>query len=106
MRLLRRGVRRGGAVLSFAKMLCGSEINSFRLSSALSSAMNSNYDALLERLVGALREANLTQQDLSTLMGRSHTFLSKCESGERSLDVMELHQLADVYKKPVNQFLR
>jgi hypothetical protein len=39
-------------------------------------------------------------------MGRSHTFLSKCESGERSLDVMELLQLANIYKKPVNYFLR
>jgi hypothetical protein len=39
-------------------------------------------------------------------MGRSHTFLSKCESGERSLDVMELLQLANIYKKPVNHFLR
>jgi len=64
------------------------------------------YDALLERLITARREANLTQRDVSTLMGRSHTFLSKCESGERSLDVMELLQLANIYKKPVNHFLR
>ena len=64
------------------------------------------YDAFLERLIAARGEASLTQREVSTLMGRPHTFISKCESGERSVDVMELMQLAGIYKKPVTYFLR
>lgn len=64
------------------------------------------YDAFLERLIAARGEANLTQREVSALMDRPHTFLSKCESGERSVDVAELMQLASIYKKPINYFLR
>jgi hypothetical protein len=63
------------------------------------------YDGFLERLIAARQEADLTQRQVSTLMGRPHTFLSKCENGERSVDVMELLQLAQIYKKPVSHFL-
>lgn len=64
------------------------------------------YDAVLERLISARRQANLTQREVSALMDRPHTFLSKCESGERSIDVVELLQLAGIYKKPISYFLR
>ena len=64
------------------------------------------YDAFLERLIAARHQANLTQREVSALMSRPHTFLSKCESGERSVDVVELLELATIYKKPVNYFLR
>jgi transcriptional regulator with XRE-family HTH domain len=63
------------------------------------------YDALLVRLVAAREQANLTQREVSTMMERSHSFISKCESGERSIDVMELLHLARIYKKPVSHFL-
>lgn len=64
------------------------------------------YDAFLERLIAARSEANLTQREVSALMGRPHTFLSKCESGERSVDVAEFLQLTKIYKKPFSYFLQ
>ncbi|MGH9343785.1 MAG: helix-turn-helix domain-containing protein [Terriglobia bacterium] len=73
---------------------------------ARSMPLQEAYDAFLERLIAARREANLTQREVSALMGRPHTFLSKCESGERSVDVVELLQLAAIYQKPVSYFLR
>ncbi len=36
----------------------------------------------------------------------SHSFLSKCETGERSIDVMELLQLAELYGKSPEYFLK
>ena len=37
-------------------------------------------------------------------MGMPHSFLSKCEIGDRRVDVMEFLQLAQIYGKPL-QFL-
>lgn len=38
-------------------------------------------------------------------MGFSHSFLSKCETGERRIDMMELLQLAKLYRKSPQYFL-
>ena len=34
-----------------------------------------------------------------------HSFLSKCETGDRRVDVMEFLQLAQIYSKPLQYFL-
>lgn len=62
------------------------------------------YDTLLERLIAAREKAGLTQHQVSAMMGRSHNFMTRCESGDRSIDVMELLELAQIYKKPINHF--
>ncbi len=62
------------------------------------------YDILLERLVTAREEASLTQHEVSLLMGRSPNFITKCESGDRSIDVMELFELAKIYGKAIGHF--
>jgi transcriptional regulator with XRE-family HTH domain len=62
------------------------------------------YDTLIERLVAAREKAGLTQHEVSAMMGRSPNFMTKCESGDRSIDVMELMELAQIYKAPVSHF--
>jgi transcriptional regulator with XRE-family HTH domain len=37
-------------------------------------------------------------------MGKSSSFISKCELGERRLDYVELQKLAQIYRKPVSFF--
>jgi hypothetical protein len=34
----------------------------------------------------------------------AHSFINKCESGERAIDVAELWALAEIYGKPLNYF--
>ncbi|MEI9979984.1 MAG: helix-turn-helix transcriptional regulator [Edaphobacter sp.] len=63
------------------------------------------YDRFLEKLISAREEAGLTQREVSARMERSHSFLSKIETGERSLEVFELIQLAQLYEKPAQFFL-
>jgi transcriptional regulator with XRE-family HTH domain len=63
------------------------------------------YDRFLEKLTSAREEAGLTQREVSARMGRAHSFLSKCETGERSIEVFELIQLAQIYNKPPQFFL-
>ena len=59
----------------------------------------------IEEWIKARKEAGFTQREVSACMGRSHNFLTKCETGERSIDVMELLELAMLYRKPVTHFL-
>jgi transcriptional regulator with XRE-family HTH domain len=58
------------------------------------------YDAFLQKLKAAREEAGMTQREVSEKLGLSHTFLNKCETGERRVDVIELIQLAELYGKP------
>jgi hypothetical protein len=38
-------------------------------------------------------------------MGKAHSFVSKCELGERRVDVVELQKLAKIYGKSLLYFL-
>jgi transcriptional regulator with XRE-family HTH domain len=62
------------------------------------------YDRVLSRLVAARLESGLTQRDVSIRMGMSHSFLNKCESGERVIDIAELWELSRIYGKPLSYF--
>ncbi|HEV2709211.1 MAG TPA: helix-turn-helix transcriptional regulator [Edaphobacter sp.] len=63
------------------------------------------YDRFIEKLISAREEVGLTQREVSARMERAHSFLSKCETGERSIEVFELIQLAQIYAKPPQYFL-
>lgn len=63
------------------------------------------YDRFLQKLILAREEVGLTQREVSARMARPHSFLSKCETGERSIEVFELIQLAQIYKKSPQYFL-
>jgi transcriptional regulator with XRE-family HTH domain len=63
------------------------------------------YDRFLQKLASAREEAGFTQREVSELLGMAHSFLSKCETGDRRIDVLELIQLAELYGKPPQYFL-
>jgi transcriptional regulator with XRE-family HTH domain len=63
------------------------------------------YDGFLQKLASAREEAGLTQREVSLRLGMAHSFLSKCETGDCRIDVMELIQLAQLYGKPPQYFL-
>ena len=63
------------------------------------------YRAFLERLRHARREARLTQVDVSRSLRRPQSFVSKCESGERRVDAVELQEFARLYGKPLGFFI-
>ena len=71
----------------------------------MSSLHTSRYRQFLRRLKEARQEAGLTQVDAARALRRPQSFVSKCESGERRVDVIELEAFAKLYRKPLAFFL-
>ena len=69
------------------------------------SVYSARYQIFLERLRTARHKAGLTQSEVATRLGRPQSFVSKCESGERRVDVVELDDFAKIYGKPITYFL-
>lgn len=63
-----------------------------------------------ERLCALLRsyrvQAGLRQVDVAERLGTPQSFVSKYESGERRLDLIELRQLCAVLGVPLVEFVR
>lgn len=51
-------------------------------------------------------EAGLTQAQLADAVGRPQTWVSKCELGDRRVDIVELEDLAAALGKPLSWFAR
>ena len=63
------------------------------------------YQEFLKRLRQAREDAGLTQLEVAGRLGRPQSFVSKCESGERRVDVIELAWFAELYGKRVDYFV-
>lgn len=63
------------------------------------------YQAFLKRLIKARQDAGYLQGEVAERLGKSHSFISKCELGERRLDIIELQRIARIYGKTIGYFL-
>jgi transcriptional regulator with XRE-family HTH domain len=61
---------------------------------------------LLVLLRGVRVEAGLTQSELASRLGTDQTFISKYESGERRLDILELREVCQVIGIDFVAFIR
>jgi transcriptional regulator with XRE-family HTH domain len=71
----------------------------------LRSVYTTEYHAFLRRLRAARKEAGLSQVDVAKAMRRPQSWVSRCESGERRVDVIELQSFARLYKRPILYFV-
>lgn len=61
----------------------------------------------LLRLLKEVREkAGLTQEDLAARLGETQSFVSKCERGERRLDILEIRHFCKSIGIPFPQFCK
>lgn len=56
------------------------------------SIFSKDYAVFLVHLKAARRKSGLTQDELAKRLGQTQSFISKCERGERRIDVVELRQ--------------
>lgn len=66
---------------------------------------SNEYKVVLQRLRKARDEAGLTQVQVARKLNRHQSYVSKVESGERRVDVVELKRFAKLYGKSVNYFV-
>ncbi len=71
----------------------------------MSDIYSQRYQKFLRQLRKARKEAQLTQVDVAVELGKPQSFVAKCESGERRIDVVELVDFAKIYGKPIDFFL-
>jgi transcriptional regulator with XRE-family HTH domain len=61
----------------------------------------------LQRLLRQVRRgAGLRQEDLAKLLGKRQSFVSKYESGERRLDLLELRQICQAVGISLTDFVQ
>jgi transcriptional regulator with XRE-family HTH domain len=69
-----------------------------------SATRNPEYRRFLGRLRAARDEAGLTQVEVAKRLRVPQSFVSKSETGERRVDVVELAGFARLYRKPLAFF--
>jgi transcriptional regulator with XRE-family HTH domain len=61
--------------------------------------------SLVERLKKARKDRGLDQNAVSKLLGVTQSYISKMESGQRRIDIIQLKALARIYRKKIEYFI-
>jgi len=73
---------------------------------ALMSVHTNRHRRFLAHLRQARKDAGLTQVEVARRMRRPQSWVSKCETEERRIDAVEFADLAALYGKPMEWFVR
>jgi len=66
---------------------------------------SASYAIFLKVLKKTRENAGLTQTQLAQKIGETQTFISKCERGERRIDVVELRTFCQAFGVSLKQFV-
>ena len=69
------------------------------------STFSPRYQEFLAKLRQARLDAGMTQVEVAQALDKPQSYVSKCESGERRVDVTELQMIAAVYQRSIEDFL-
>ena len=69
------------------------------------SIYSKDHQTLVGKIKKARADAGLDQKRAAQLMGTSQSNISKIESGQRRVNVLQLKELARVYKKRLSYFI-
>ncbi len=61
---------------------------------------------LVERLKKARKEAGLDQVAVAKLLRVTQSYISKMESGQRRIDIVQLKTFARIYRKKIDYFMK
>lgn len=64
------------------------------------------YALFIERMKKARLESGLRQIEVAKKMKRPQSYISRVESGEYRLDILEVQAFAKLYKKDIEYFLK
>lgn len=64
------------------------------------------YAVFIERMIKARKDAGLRQIDVAKKMRRPQSYISRVESGEYRLDILEVKKFAKLYNKEIAYFVK
>ncbi|MEI6587808.1 MAG: helix-turn-helix transcriptional regulator [Candidatus Moraniibacteriota bacterium] len=64
------------------------------------------YALFIERMKKARAESGLLQIEVAKAMKRPQSYVSRVESGEYRLDILEVKKFAKLYKQSIDYFLK
>ena len=67
---------------------------------------NDEHMEIVKRLKEARLEAGLDQVEVAKKLGRTQSYVSKIESGQRRFDVLQLKEFAKLYQKSLDFFIK
>ena len=65
-----------------------------------------SHKQLVSQLVKARKKVKLRQVDAAKKLGRTQSYISKIESGQRRIDTVQLKEFCRIYKKNLDFFLK
>ncbi len=69
------------------------------------SIYSAHYTLFLELLRDARQRAGLTQEEVALHLGNTQSFVSKCERGERRLDIVEVREICKAIGVSLSSFV-
>ena len=69
------------------------------------SLYSNDHKQLVEQLKKARKEVGMDQKDVAKALCKTQSYISKIETGQRRVDVIQLKELARIYKKSVSFFI-
>jgi len=77
------------------------------MNNSMSKAIYSkDHKYIVEQLKKARQGTGLKQSEVAKLLGKTQSYISKIESGQRRIDIVTLKDFAKVYRKDINFFLK
>jgi len=61
---------------------------------------------LVEELVKARKAAGFKQEKVARKLGKTQSYVSKIESGQCRIDIVQIKELAAIYKKDPRDFIK
>lgn len=63
------------------------------------------YKEVIDRLKKARLDAGLTQVEVAKMLNKPQSFLSKIENRQRRLDILEIQELAKLYRVKIDDLI-
>ena len=64
------------------------------------------YKCFTEKLKEARKEMGIDQKKTAKLLGKTQSYVSKVESGQIRVDIIQLKKFAEIYKKNLDFFIK
>ncbi len=68
-------------------------------------AMTDSANQIARKLREVREDLGLSQEEVAAKLAKTQSYVSRCETGIRRLDVFELEAFARLYSKPLADFL-